>query len=54
MFNGAYELREITVDEGNSKFKAIDGILYNKGVTEIVHVPHNNKISSLKLPATNN
>ena len=35
------ELEVITVDENNQNYSSVDGILYNKSVTEILFFPHN-------------
>ncbi|MDE6616119.1 MAG: leucine-rich repeat domain-containing protein, partial [Lachnospiraceae bacterium] len=37
--NMAYNLESITTDAGNSYFKAVDGVLYNKDKTEVVLYP---------------
>ncbi len=37
--NMAYNLKSITADAGNSYFKAVDGVLYNKDKTELVLYP---------------
>ena len=38
-FLGCDNLENITVDENNPYYSSIRGILYNKSVTEIIHVP---------------
>lgn len=38
-FNSCTGLTEIIVDENNQHFKSIDGILYNKDVTELITIP---------------
>lgn len=39
-FSGCKYLKRFTVEEGNQYFTAVDGVLYNKNMTEIVAVPH--------------
>ncbi len=38
-FNDCYELTEFIVDENNQHFTSIDGILYNKDVTQLIALP---------------
>lgn len=38
--NYCKELESIDVEENNPEFKTIEGILYNKAVTESIHVPY--------------
>ena len=38
-FNGCIELEYINVATENSVYKSIDGVLYNKDGTEVIHVP---------------
>ncbi len=42
--NCNYHLKEISVDENNSKFKSVDGALYNKDLSILIYCP-NGKIS---------
>lgn len=41
--NMAYNLENITADTGNNYFKAVDGVLYNKDMTELVLYPQKRK-----------
>jgi len=38
-FDGCSSLKEVTVDEANENFTSIDGVLYNKAITEIIVLP---------------
>ena len=38
-FSSCTSLASIIVDEGNSNYASLDGILYNKGKTEIIFIP---------------
>ena len=40
-FYECLQLQSITVENGNPRFSSYDGILYNKGMTEIIYVPKN-------------
>ncbi len=40
-FEGCTKLEKITVDAGNTAYKSVDGILFNKAGTELVHYPSN-------------
>ena len=48
---GSTKLENITVEEGNAYFKAIDGVLYNYEVTAILYYP-NSKTGAFTLPST--
>ncbi len=39
IFEGCTSLNEINVDDGNEKYKSIDGVLFNKTETEIISYP---------------
>ena len=38
-FDGCNSLKDVNVDESNEHFTSIDGVLYNKAVTEIIVLP---------------
>lgn len=48
----AKNLENILVDNGNSVYSSVDGILYNKAKTEVVCCPANNSMEHLTLPST--
>ena len=48
----AKNLENIFVDDGNSVYSSVDGILYNKNQTEVVCCPANNGMEHLTLPST--
>ena len=50
--NMAYNLKSITADAGNSYFKAVDGVLYNKKMTELLYYPAFKKGKVFKVPGT--
>ena len=39
VFSWCYELSNITVDGGNAYYCSVDGVLYNKAKTELLHFP---------------
>ena len=39
VFDGCLSLKEIIVEEGNEKYKSVDGVLYNKQNTELLCYP---------------
>ena len=41
---------KINVDPANECFTSIDGVLYDKQVTKLIHVPAGLKIKKLKVP----
>lgn len=41
--NAAYNLKSITADAANNYFKSVDGVLYNKDMTELVLYPQKRK-----------
>lgn len=38
-FRYMYRLENITVEEGNASYRAVDGILYNRNLTELIRYP---------------
>jgi hypothetical protein len=51
-FANLTSLQTITVDEQNTSYKSIDGILYSKDGTTLVAVPRNYQTSAITVPAT--
>jgi hypothetical protein len=47
---GCNSLVEINVDPASEHFRSIDGVLYDKQVTTLIHVPGGLKIKKLKVP----
>lgn len=45
-------INSITVDTDNENFASIDGVLYNKSITEIIKYPLGNKNTSFVIPDT--
>ena len=45
--NAAYNLESVTADGLNSFYKAVDGVLYNKDMTEVILYPQNVKVHML-------
>ncbi|MDF2844375.1 MAG: Chitin binding protein [Herbinix sp.] len=45
-------LEEINIDEGNTAFKSIDGILYNKDMTQLLLFPKENAKTTYTIPNT--
>ncbi len=50
-FEGCVNLEKITVAEENTKYSSIDGVLFNKGATELIRCPQM-KQGVYKVPAT--
>lgn len=50
-FDGCEELANINVDEGNGKYISVDGVLFNKRMTEILKMPENSAITDYAIPA---
>ena len=46
-FSGCTGLTSITVSENNSAYSSVDGILYNKNKTKIIHVPEAIKVATI-------
>ncbi len=47
-FSGCSEMTEFVVNANNQNYSAVDGVLYNKALTEIVYVPQG--VTSVKIP----
>jgi hypothetical protein len=44
------DMEKINVDPANEHYTALDGVLYDKKLTTLVHVPAGLKIKKLKVP----
>lgn len=51
-FRGCARLQNINVDSNNPNYTSIDGILYNKNVTELIQIPYPRKMESYIAPST--
>lgn len=51
-FRGCIRLQNINVESGNPNYTSIDGILYNKNVTELIQIPYPRKMDTYIAPAT--
>lgn len=51
-FSGCESLQEINVNPENNFFTSIDGILYNKGVNELLKYPEGSSVTDYTLPET--
>ena len=49
-FDGCSSLREINVQEGNKNYSSVNGILFNKGKTEIIKYPQGKKETNYNIP----
>ena len=49
-FNGCSSLTSIVVDEGNTEYTSLDGVLFNKDMTRIVCYPPGKKDTSYTIP----
>ena len=49
-FNDCSSLEKIIVEENNQKYISIEGVLYNKDKTKIIHYPVNNSINNYTIP----
>lgn len=49
-FKGCAQLSEIVVSPDNPYFTSIEGVLYNKDMTELISVPQSTKIIDFKIP----
>ena len=49
-FYDSYNLKEVTVPASNPFFKAVDGILYDKKSTKLIHIPYRSPIKNLTIP----
>ena len=50
--SGCRKLENITVAVNNENYASVDGLLYNKGVTELIVCPPGSLIKDLVIPAT--
>lgn len=51
-FRGCTRLQNINVESGNPNYTSIDGILYNKNVTELIQIPYPRKMDTYVAPST--
>lgn len=51
-FRGCTRLQNINVDSENPNYTSIDGILYNKNVTELIQIPYPRKMETYIAPST--
>ncbi len=51
-FRGCVRLQNINVDPNNLNYTSIDGILYNKSVTELIQIPYPRKMETYIAPST--
>jgi len=51
VFDGTVRLTSITVDSNNRNYASVDGVLFNKAVTELIHFPQG-KTGSYTIPNT--
>ena len=49
-FEGCTNLTEFIVGEGNTVYKSIDGVLFNKDMTELIYYPAGKQDQSYKIP----
>lgn len=49
-FEGCSSLEEILVDEGNTSYTSIDGVLYDKKLSILMRCPSKKNVSSVKVP----
>ena len=47
---GNFKMEKVNVDSANEHFTSVDGVLYNKQMTKLVHVPAGLKMKKLKVP----
>lgn len=52
IFRGCESLQEINVEPGSNFFASIDGVLYNKDITELIKFPEGSSLSEYTLPET--
>lgn len=50
-FENCHSLQSITVDEENEEYASVDGVLYNKEITELIYYPHG-KTGDFSIPDT--
>lgn len=51
-FRGCTHLQNIDVDPNNPNYASIDGILYNKNITELIQIPYPRTMETYIAPAT--
>ena len=49
-FRGCGQLSEIIADPANPYYTSLEGVLYNKDMTELISVPYNTNIKDFKIP----
>ncbi len=52
VFGGCESLQKINVEPGSNFFASIDGVLYNKDITELIKFPEGSSLSEYTLPET--
>lgn len=52
VFQGCNKLREVIVDEANSIYLSMGGVLYNKDKTELIQYPAGRQESSFEIPSS--
>lgn len=50
--SGLTNLQTITIDAANSYFTVVDGVLYNKGITQMIYYPPKRAANDLVVPET--
>ena len=50
VFSYCYDLHNITVDPGNKYYASIDGVLFNKEKTTLIHCPSGNERTTYSIP----
>ena len=51
-FHCCQSLEAINVDENNPNYASIDGVLYDKNITKLIHYPIKHKSTSITIPET--
>ena len=51
-FRGCVRLQNINVDPNNPNYTSVDGILYNKNITELIQIPYPRKMETYIAPST--
>lgn len=54
VFEGCSQLTSINVDENNMKYRSIDGVLFNKAATTLIHYPIQKTNTNYVIPASVN
>jgi hypothetical protein len=52
--SNCYELEKIEVDPANEFYTSVDGVLYDKEITNLINIPAGLKLRTLKVPPTVN